>query len=118
MARLIPRFAKILVLLAPVTFTLEADAASRIAPPIHLTCDRQTAPLAVMSSRPEFARKLIAANNRLRGVHQTAWHILVSTSSARLKRDEGDLWDSGRVSSDQTFSIQYGGHASTLIAAY
>ena len=39
---------------------------------------------------------------------QRAYQILVASSEEKLKNDEGDLWDSGKVVSDQT-SAQYRG---------
>src|SRR5690606_15540946 len=44
-----------------------------------------------------------------RGARQTAWQIRVASSAARLTAGEGDLWDSGRVASDATAHIRYGG---------
>lgn len=43
------------------------------------------------------------------GAHQTAFRILVSSDAERLAREEGDLWDTGRVTSDDTAHIPYRG---------
>ena len=43
------------------------------------------------------------------GARQTAYQILVATSRDLLARDEGDLWDSGRIASDETTHIAYAG---------
>jgi alpha-L-rhamnosidase len=45
----------------------------------------------------------------LRGQSQTAYHLLVASSEEKLKEDQGDLWDSGKVSSDETLNISYSG---------
>ena len=44
-----------------------------------------------------------------RGQRQTAYHILVASDLVTLGRDQGDLWDSGRVQSDETTAIVYAG---------
>jgi len=41
---------------------------------------------------------------------QVAYQVLVATSEEKLKADKGDLWDSGRVTSDQK-TVQYRGKA-------
>lgn len=40
---------------------------------------------------------------------QTAYQILVSTSEELLQADIGDMWDTGKVNSDQSIHIEYGG---------
>lgn len=42
---------------------------------------------------------------------QTAYQILVASSPAHLQRDLGDLWDSGKVDTNATNQIEYGGAA-------
>jgi len=44
-----------------------------------------------------------------RGQGQTAYHILVASSAEALARNEGDLWDSGKVTGDATSQIAYAG---------
>lgn len=43
----------------------------------------------------------------MRGHKQTAWQILVASDRSKLDRDEGDLWDSGKIESDQSVLIPY-----------
>lgn len=40
---------------------------------------------------------------------QTAYRILVASSPSLLKDGTADLWDSGKVASDETAQIEYGG---------
>jgi alpha-L-rhamnosidase len=40
---------------------------------------------------------------------QTAFQILVADSEENLRQDQGNLWDSGRVESDETIDIVYAG---------
>ena len=44
-----------------------------------------------------------------RNVFQSGYRILVANSERRLARDEGSLWDSGRVSSAETLNVAYAG---------
>ena len=44
---------------------------------------------------------------------QTAYEVLMASSAAVLDGNHGDLWDSGKVVSDQLLSIPYGGIALT-----
>jgi hypothetical protein len=46
-----------------------------------------------------------------RGAYQTAYRILAASSREALARDEGDLWDTGKVVSDETLRIPYEGRA-------
>jgi len=47
----------------------------------------------------------------LRGQNQVAYRILVASSEEKLAEDVGDLWDSGRVESDQTLFVPYAGQS-------
>ncbi len=42
---------------------------------------------------------------------QTAYQILVASTPELLAKDQGDLWDSGKVASDQSAQIEYAGKA-------
>ncbi|HJS20278.1 MAG TPA: family 78 glycoside hydrolase catalytic domain, partial [Anaerolineales bacterium] len=44
-----------------------------------------------------------------RGARQTAYQILVAPSEANLDIDSGLLWDSGKIQSDQSIHVPYGG---------
>lgn len=43
------------------------------------------------------------------GSRQTAFHILVASSESLLAENKGDLWDSGKVQSDQSINVVYAG---------
>lgn len=40
---------------------------------------------------------------------QTGYHILVSSSPEKLNKNEGDLWDSGKVQSEDSQWVPYAG---------
>ena len=52
-------------------------------------------------------------NERVRGQRQTAYRIVVASSEEQLRRGDYDLWDSGRVSSDASVLVPYGGRELT-----
>jgi len=74
--------------------------------PDNLRCEYLTDPLGIDSLSPRLAWELTASG---RGRKQTAYRVLVSSSSEFLADDRGDLWDSGRVESDRTCQIVYSG---------
>lgn len=44
-----------------------------------------------------------------RGQKQTAYRVFVTSSEAGLRKEKGDLWDSGRVDSEQNVHVRYQG---------
>ena len=71
-----------------------------------LRCENQCDPVAVDAAAPRLSWVLEAA---ARGERQTAYRILVACSAEKLQRDEGDLWDSGKVTSSEQNQIAYAG---------
>lgn len=71
-----------------------------------LRCEYQREPVAVDAAAPRLSWVL---ESDARGERQTAYRILVASSPDRLQRDEGDLWDSGKVSSSEQNQIAYAG---------
>lgn len=74
--------------------------------PTDLRCEYLTRPLGVDVLPPRLSWTLWSAE---RGQKQTAYRILVASSPDLLAQDHGDLWDSGRVESDQNVHITYHG---------
>jgi alpha-L-rhamnosidase len=46
-----------------------------------------------------------------RSARQTAYQVLVASSADLLAQDQGDVWDSGKVDSDQSIGVNYAGPA-------
>ena len=69
-------------------------------------CEFYKDPLGVDVAQPRLSWKL---ESKERGVRQTAYQVLVASSERNLNREEGDLWDSGKVTSDETLHIPYKG---------
>lgn len=79
--------------------------------PTDLRCEYLRDPEGIHEPRPRLSWRLRSTERRARGQRQTAWRVIVASSRERLAREEGDLWDSGRVESPATAQIEYGGRA-------
>ena len=93
-----------------------APAAEGGLTPGYLRCEYRTDPLGVDVKSPRLswvvrAETLGRAGLAQRGQKQTAYHVLVAGDVETLGRDQGDLWDSGRVESDETTAVVYAGKA-------
>jgi hypothetical protein len=82
-----------------------APAAGRVEP-VDLRCEYLVNPLGIDTPQPRLFWKLASPD---RGARQTARHLLVASSEELLRRGEGDLWDSGKVASDQAVFVLYAG---------
>ncbi len=71
-----------------------------------LRCEYLHDPLGVEERSPRLG--WVVHSDR-RGEVQTAYRVLVASSSERLARDQGDLWDSGKVISSETTHVVYEG---------
>jgi hypothetical protein len=58
---------------------------------------------------PRLEWRLAAAQADGRGVGQSAYRVLVASSQQTLDADRGDMWDSGRVQSGESFGVAYRG---------
>ncbi len=74
----------------------------------RLRCEYRSDPLAIEAVPPRLSWVLVSSRRRQA---QTAYRILVASSLETLETDHADLWDSGRVVSDQTLHIPYAGQA-------
>ncbi|MGA2247128.1 MAG: family 78 glycoside hydrolase catalytic domain [Verrucomicrobiota bacterium] len=72
----------------------------------QLRCEYLDNPLGMDTVNPQLSWTL---SSDQRGEQQTAYQILAASSAAGLKGDTGDLWDSGKVLSDETAQIAYQG---------
>ena len=74
-----------------------------------LRCEYLKNPLGIDVRRPRLSWKLAAIAPTARGLHQTAYEVLVASSPEKLKQNQGDLWSSGVVESDQSIHVVYRG---------
>ncbi len=78
--------------------------------PSSLRCEYLENPVGLDELKP---RLTWVVSSEERGQHQTAYHILVAGTPEKLAAGEGDLWDSGKVKSDQTVNVVYAGNLLT-----
>ena len=76
--------------------------------PTTLRTEYLPGPFGLDSAAPRLSWRIESAE---RGERQTAYRVLVAGDEQTLAADKGDLWDSGRVSSDETLNIAYAGRA-------
>ena len=70
------------------------------------SCEFMDEPLAVHDLAPRLTWTLASDEN---GARPCAYRIRVASSRESLARGEGDLWDSGKVYSDDTVNVPYAG---------
>ena len=71
-------------------------------------CEYQSNPLGIDVINPRFSWQLQADR---RGVKQLAYQVLAVSDASLLGEGNADLWDSGKVNSDQSIHIVYAGKA-------
>jgi alpha-L-rhamnosidase len=77
--------------------------------PESLLCEYLTDPLGIDETEPRLSWQLKAPDAASRGAHQSAYRIVVASSPELLGQDKGDLWDSGKVPSEQSVHVVYAG---------
>lgn len=71
-----------------------------------IRCEYRVNPLGIDNPHPRLTW-IILSNQR--GELQTAYQVLVASKKKLLAQNTGDLWDSGRVASDQSADVEYAG---------
>lgn len=72
----------------------------------HLRCEYRENPLGIDTKAPRLGWRM---ESDTRGVSQSAYRIRVASTADKLAAGEADLWDSGKVQSNQTLHIVYAG---------
>ena len=85
-----------------------AAAAARLQP-ADLRCEYRVAPVGIDVTQPRLSWTLGAVAADARGLTQAAYQVLVAGTPEKLAAGQGDLWDSGKVESDQQLHIAYAG---------
>src|ERR1035438_1777021 len=106
-----------LALLGSVVFPADASIPLN---PVELRCEYLANPIGIDVVQPRLSWVLTlkvgrssTSREETRGKEQTAYRILVASSVDKLAANQGDLWDSGEVASDETAQIVYAGVALT-----
>jgi len=74
--------------------------------PMHLRCEYHVDPLGIDVLQPRLGWKL---ESDMRNQKQSAYRIIVASSPEILEKNQGDLWDTGKVRSDESIQIDYRG---------
>jgi alpha-L-rhamnosidase len=69
-------------------------------------CEYLTNPLGIDILQPRLSWQLQSGLDQ-RGARQTAYQIQVASSADLLDKDVGDLWNTGKVASDQSLHVPY-----------
>ena len=99
---------KACVVISLVGATILANSALAGLNPVALRCEYRVNPLGIDEAQPRLTWRV---ESHERGQKQTASQVLVASSRALLKKNSGDLWDSGKIASDQTVNVVYAGKA-------
>src|SRR4051794_22637445 len=103
---------KMLIAAAMVAFVSGPTVmAAAILTPTNLRCEYRVDPLGIDVAQPRLSWVLQSDSPQQRGQKQSAYQIFVASSRDKLNSDQGDLWDSGKVASDDTIQIVYAGKA-------
>jgi len=76
--------------------------------PVDLRCDFRVNPQGIDVTNPVL-NWTIKTDTEKRAMYQTAYEVLVASSVDALNNNVGDLWNSGKVSSDKMGQIEYKG---------
>jgi alpha-L-rhamnosidase len=103
--RIMKRFQRTLLCFSLLLFAPIPSALARVTVE-ELRCENLENPLGIDATQPRLSWMLKSSE---RNQKQTAWRVLVASSPAKLKAGNGDLWDSGKVASDQSIQLPYAG---------
>jgi alpha-L-rhamnosidase len=76
--------------------------------PAALRCEHLVNPVGIDVTVPRLSWQMEDPAHA-RGRAQSAYRVMVSSSKQLLDKDQGDLWDSGKVSSSQSHLVPYSG---------
>ncbi len=75
----------------------------------NLSCEFRINPPGIGELAPRLGWRLTAVDSAAHDLKQSAYRIIVATTEAAAARGEGNVWDSGRIASDDTQNVVYEG---------
>jgi alpha-L-rhamnosidase len=75
----------------------------------RLRCEDLTQAEGIDATRPRLSWVVRSGKRSARGERQSNYQVLVASTPKELAADEGDLWDTGRVASEQSTQLRYEG---------
>lgn len=97
---------KLSLLLMIILLTFHSCSTNENVEVVDLQCEYLENPLGIDITAPRLSWQLKTEKNN---VSQKAYQILVSSDASKLKSNNGDLWDTDTVFSDQSTQINYDG---------
>lgn len=76
----------------------------------NLRCELRTNPMGIGVTHPRLSWEIESVQ---RNTQQTAYQVIVSSSKEKLAKNEGDLWNTGKVNSDSSINVLYAGQPLT-----
>ena len=74
--------------------------------PLNLPTEYLSYPVGLQTEKPAFGWQF---ETNIRDQRQTAYQVLVAGSLTEMEKNRGDLWNSDKIKSYRSFSIQYNG---------
>lgn len=108
----IMRWMACVLVLGASAMVMAASVPAAFVGPVELRVDDLTAPLGIDDPMPRLSWQL---QDPARGAKQTAYEVQVASRAELLGNGAGkaDVWDSGRIESDQSLNMHYAGPAVT-----
>ena len=100
-------FSPLIIILSLFVLTISCNSQQTPAPS-GLLCQllRDPNDAVITDSLPEFSW---IVNSQQNDVRQTAYRLLVASSQENIDKNQGNIWDSGKISSDRSSSVSYQG---------
>jgi alpha-L-rhamnosidase len=93
----------VLVLLLGGAFQLRATEVTVT----RLRCESLKDPLGIDVVQPRLSWNLEPTSRKVREARQSAYQVLVASTQDQLNDDQGDLWNTGRINSEQSIQVRY-----------
>ena len=84
----------------------------------ELKCEYLTSPLAIDVKKPRLSWICSSENSNAKNKKQKAYRIIIASSKEILSKDKGDVFDSKKVASDDSFNISFAGKALRSFTKY
>jgi alpha-L-rhamnosidase len=98
------------IFIAAVSLSAVAFGQASISP-VSLTCEYHANPLGIHTAAPRLSWKLASTEAGARGQVQTAYEIQAAATQEALEQGDPLLWATGRVESNETLHLPWGGDA-------
>jgi alpha-L-rhamnosidase len=95
-----------ILLLLSIPVIQRCASKATLPPAEELICEYRQDPIGIDRTNPQLSWKIPDYG---KGIMQTAYEVLVASSLENLNDNKGDMWSTGKVSSDQSVFVTYDG---------